>query len=205
MNQLLKFSQADFSAVVEQFKRETRFFPSDAELRDAFSRVTSLVPDKAALRRARALLTEERPKLMSALCVELARKFETEPSVNDVVKALEQRGYLPRKRFGGELLALLRAQNADRWASTEATRKLKKIMLVGGDEAMWSALQRLYGLDITETASMLLRVFVMSVQSGKLDYLEVPFLAESLTEKDMQRFAQSLNFKLPGTRRKSRS
>jgi plasmid maintenance system antidote protein VapI len=201
MTQILTFSQSDFIAVVEQLKRLMKFSPSDAELTAAFSKVTPLIPDTNALRRTRALLAAERPKLMSELSVRLGRNFDTEPTILAVTKAVEQIGYSPNRRRCRELLEVMRAQNAERWASTAATRKVKKMMLVGGDEAMWMALQKLYELDRTQTASMLLRLFVMSVQTGKVDYLEVPYLTTSLTDKDMQQFAQSLNFKLPKMRR----
>jgi hypothetical protein len=200
MTQNQTFSQSDYLAVVEQFKRVMDFFPSDAELTSAFSKVTSLAPDKTVFRRTRALLDAERPKMMVELSARLGRTFDTEPSVAVVANALKQIGYSPTRRRAQDILLIMRTQNAERWANAAATRKVKKLMLVGGDEAMLSALQKLYEQDRSGAISMLLRFFVMSIQSGKADYLEVPYLTASLTDADMQRFAASINFKLPKKR-----
>jgi hypothetical protein len=200
MTQNQTFSQSDYLAVVEQLKRVMDFFPSDAELTSAFSKVTSLAPDKTVFRRTRALLDAERPKMMVELSARLGRTFDTEPSVAVVANALKQIGYSPTRRRAQDILLIMRTQNAERWANAAATRKVKKLMLVGGDEAMLSALQKLYEQDRSGAISMLLRFFVMSIQSGKADYLEVPYLTASLTDADMQRFAASINFKLPKKR-----
>lgn len=205
MNQVLTFSDSDFSFVIEHFKRVMRFYPNGAEIRDAFSKVTALVPDTKTVRLTRSLLADERPKFLRAICAKLSKFFEAQPTVPSIKNALEMFGYQPTIRICEEIRHLLLAENAGRWANIDVNRKARRIALCEGDDHMLAALRKLYDLDVTDTVSMLLRVFAMSAQAGKLDYLEVPYIAAGLSADDMKQYAQSLNFTIPKSPRKKRS
>lgn len=66
---------------------------------------------------------------------------------------------------------------------------------------MWEALQRTYHMNSDATASLLLRIFVAVTSTGKVPFLDVPFVASALSDSALKRYADSLNFSVKKTRK----
>jgi hypothetical protein len=194
------FKTSDLQQVVDRLKLELRFAITDAELLKAFAAVTLVKPGKEVRREVRDALEVERGKVMQQLCTQFSRKFEHPPRPRDLIVALEAAGYTFSRKFYGDLLKMLHEQNSERWTLAAASGKTKRLTLTDGEKAIWDALERTYNMNADAVGSMLLRLFTIVTSTGKVDYLEVPYLASSLTDKELKKHAESLNF----TTRKSR-
>jgi hypothetical protein len=195
-----RYKESEIQQVVEKLAPQLRFQIPDVEIEEAFAELSLSPPTRHVSSHVRKLLVVEREKTMHALCDHLAKKYDNEPKPRDLIVALETAGHTYSRSFRVALLEMLKEQNAERWAMA-ATLKKRTVRLVDGEEAMWEALQRSYNMNSDSLASMLLRLFAVVTSTGKVDYLEVPYLASSLTDRELKRYAQSLNFTIKKTRK----
>ena len=147
------------------------------------------------------MLDVERIKTMQELCEKIGKKFDYPPKPRDLIVVLETAGYRFSRPFQEALYKMIHEQNSERWASVVVMKSRSKLTLLEGDKAMWDALQRSYNMNSDALASMLLRIFTVATQTGKLDFLEVPYLASTLTDTQMKMYADSLNFTVKKSRK----
>jgi len=198
MNSPHRHTESDFQLVVGKLAPMLRFQIPDSEIEAAFAELSLPSPSKAVCSHVRKLLAAELEKRMQTLCTEFSVKFEAEPKPRDFNAALDATGYIYSRRFRDTLLKMLRSQNAQRWApAADLTRRV--VRLADGEVALWEALHRTYDLKPEALASMLLRLFAVVTSTGKVDPLEVPYLTSPVTDKDLKRYAQSLNFTVKPT------
>lgn len=194
MKKLRGFKTSDLQEVVNRLKIELKFIITNAELRDAFTDVVGEPPTVEIAREVRKMLAAERTDVMQSLCDQIGNKFDYAPKPRELKVILEAAGYNYSRPFQEALLKMIHTQNANRWATAASTKTRLKLTLHEGDKAMWDALQRSYDINPAGLASMLLRVFTVATNTGKLDFLEVPYLAATLTDKEMKMYAESINF-----------
>ena len=194
MKKLRGFKTIDLQEVVNRLKIELRFIITNAELRSTFTDVLGEPPTVEIAREVRKMLDAERTNVMQSLCNQIGSKFDYAPKPRELKVILEASGYNYSRPFQEALLKMIHAQNAERWATSVATKARLKLTLHEGDKAMWDALQRSYDINAAGLASMLLRVFTVATNAGKIDFLEVPYLAATLTDKEMRMYADSINF-----------
>lgn len=194
MKKLRGFKTIDLQEVVNRLKIELRFIITNAELRSTFTDVFGEPPTVEIAREVRKMLDAERTNVMQSLCSQIGSKFDYAPKPRELKVILEASGYNYSRPFQEALLKMIHAQNAERWVAAVAIKARLKLTLHEGDKAMWDALQRSYDINAAGLASMLLRVFTVATNAGKIDFLEVPYLAATLTDKEMRMYADSINF-----------
>lgn len=195
------FAPDDLAKIVAHYNSRFVFKMTNDELREVFAKYTPVPPNIAAMRHVRSLLQDERQKTLQAICDQMAATLETPPKLRDVIAAVKASGYpTASRRTCKEVLDMLLTQNADRWENFKLTANVKRIVLDEGDKCMWEALMRAYALDSPGLASMLVRIFTVVTRTGRVGYLDVPHLAASITEKEMIKFAEGLNFVVPSER-----
>lgn len=192
------FAPDDLAKIVEHYKSQFVFKMTNDELQKVFAKYTPVPPSASAMLHVRSLLQAERQKALQAICDQMARTHETPPKLRDVIAAVEASGYpSASRRTCKEVLDMLMEQNAERWANFKLTANVKRIVLNEGDKEMWHSLMQTYDLDSSELASMLLRIFTVVTRTGRVGYLDVPYLAGSITETEMVKFAKGFNFTVP--------
>lgn len=201
MKKLRGFKVSDLQRVVDKLKMELKFITPDNELRAAFSETIGLAPTTEILREVRKMLNAERTIQMQTLCLKIGNKFDYPPKPRDLIVVLEAAGYKFSRAFQESLLKMIHEQNADRWADVVVSKFRTKLTLIEGDKVLWDALQKSYNMNADALASMLLRVFVVATKTGKLDFLEIPFLVSTISDREIKVFANSLNFTVKKSRR----
>jgi hypothetical protein len=201
MNPFNGYKASELQQVVDKLKVQLRFQITDAEIEAVFVSCSLSPPSKIVSSHVRKILVDELGKTMQHLCIQFSKKFEYEPKPRDLIVALEAAGYTCSRSFYSVLMKMLKEQNLERWAHAAAAMKKKRLVLSEGEKAMWEALQRTYNMNSDALASMLLRIFTIVTSTGKVDSLEVPYLASSLTDKELKRYAESMNFKVTKTRK----
>lgn len=195
------FAPDDLAKIVAHYKSQFVFKMTNDELREVFAKFTPVPPNIAAMRHVRSLLQVERKMTLQAICDRMAATLETPPKLRDVIAEVKASGYpTASRRTCKEVLDMLLEQNAERWQNFKPTANVKRIVLDEGDKCMWEALMRTYALDSPGLASMLVRIFTVVTRTGRVGYLDVPHLAGSITEKEMVKYAQGLNFVVPPAR-----
>jgi hypothetical protein len=193
MNSLHRYKEAEFQRVVEKLLLVLRLMFPDKEIETAFAELSLSLPDKEVCMHVRRMCVSETDKKMHALCKEYSAKFETEPRPRDITALLDSSGYKYSRNFAVILLKMIKVANSQRWTAAVGARK-KVVRLAEGELAMWDALQRTYALRSDMLVPTLLRLFAVVTSSGKVDPLEVSYLTSSMTDKELKRYAQSLNF-----------
>lgn len=201
MNPFNGYKASELQQVVDKLKMQLRFQISDAEIKAAFASCSLSPPHKKISSHVRKILAGEFDKTMQHLCVQFSKKFDYEPKPRDLIAALEAAGYTCSRSFYSVLMKMLKEQNFERWAHASAAMTKKRLVLSEGEKAMWEALQRTYNMNGDALASMLLRIFTIVTSTGKVDFLEVPYLASSFNDKELKKYAESLNFKVTKTRK----
>lgn len=201
MKKLRGFKVSDLQKVVDKLKVELKFITPDKELRAAFAETIGFAPTTEILREVRKMLSAERAAQMQTLCVKIGSKFDYPPKPRDLIVILETAGYKFSRAFQEALLKMIHEQNAARWADVVVGKYRTKLTLLEGDKALWDALQHSYNMNADALASMLLRIFAFATKTGKLDFLEVPFLASTLSDREVKVFANSLNFTVKRSRK----
>lgn len=193
MTSLHRYKEAEFQCVVAKLSLELRLIFPAREIEAAFAELSLPLPDKEVCIHIRKMCVSAIDKRMHALCKEYSAKFDTEPRPRDLVALLDSSGYRYSRNFAVILLKMLKVENSERWTTAVGVRK-KTVRLAEGELAMWNALQRTYALKSDMLVPVLLRLFAVVTSSGKVDPLEVSYLTSSLTDKELKRYAQSLNF-----------
>lgn len=201
MKKLRGFKMTDLQKVVDKLKIELRFIITDRELKATFQDIIGVPPTAEIAREIRKILDVERTKTMHELCEKIGKKFDYPPKPRDLIVVLETAGYRFSRPYQEALYKMIHEQNSERWASVVVMKSRSKLTLLEGDKAMWDALQRSYNMNSDALASMLLRIFTVATQTGKLDFLEVPYLASTLTNAQMKMYADSLNFTVKKSRK----
>jgi hypothetical protein len=193
MNSLHRYKEAEFQRVVEKLLLVLRLMFPDKEIKTAFAELSLPLPDKEVCIHVRRMCVSGTNKKMHALCKEYSAKFETEPRPRDITALLDSSGYKYSRNFAVILLKMIKVANSQRWTAAVGAKK-KVVKLAEGELAMWDALQRTYALKSDMLVPTLLRLFAVVTSSGKVDPLEVSYLTSSMTDKELKRYAQSLNF-----------
>lgn len=201
MNPFHGYKSSELQQVVDRLKVKLRFQILDAEIQSAFADLSLSPPNSKVTSHVRKIVADELESTMHALCAQLSRKFEHEPKPRDLIVALEASGRTCSRSFYSALMKMLKEQNSERWAIASAAKTKKRLILSEGEKAMWEALQRTYNMNGDALASMLLRLFTVVTSTRKVDYLEVPYLASSLTDQELKKHAESLNFTVKKSRK----
>lgn len=173
----------------------------DKEIIDAFVETLSIVPHKEVLKEVRRLISLEQKRITDSFADQLARKMDRAPRPRDVEVALEASGFESSREFRAVLLKHLQTKYAEKWAVAAATEKKKRLTLTAGEQAMWEALQRTYNMNSDALASMLIRLFTVVTSTGKVPHSEVMYLASSLSDAELKRYADSLTFTIKKSRK----
>lgn len=190
-----------FQQVLNILNRNLRYSIKNSEIAEAIAAVTSVVPDGEVFREIRGLIAIEHERLIETFSNQLAQKFERAPKPRDIAVALEASGLESSRPFRAALLERLQTKYADKWLEVTAMGKKKRLTLTSGEQAMWEALQRAYNMNSDALASMLLRIFTVVTSTGKVPHSEVTYLASSLSDKELKRYAASLNFTVKKSRK----
>ena len=196
---LYGYNSNEVRQIVDKVNLRLSLRISNATIRAAMTDVSSLVVTPLAITGFRKIIGEERDKIAQVLCDRVAKKFDYEPKPRDLQTAVEAAGYTCSREFLVALMKMLKQQYAQRWAL--ASKTSRRLYLLDGEVAMWDALRHTYNMNSDAVASMLLRIFAMSATTGRLDPLEVSYLAASMSDKDLSKYAASLNFTVNKTRR----
>jgi hypothetical protein len=202
MKNLRGIDASDLQVIVDRFKGRQRVdnIPT-ADIEKAFAEFTPVVPDQEVRNEVRRLIEAEQAKIMQSLCVRLGRKLDHEPKPRELEAALESVGLWPTRKRRLALFEMLRAQYAERWPLFAEFQIQKRLKVSANEQALWSALERTYDKSAIEVGSMLLRLFIIVTSTGKVELLDVPHLASSLTDNDLKMYAESLNFTMKKTRK----
>lgn len=190
-----------YQQVLNKLNRNLRYSIKDSDIIAAIAEVTSIAPDREVMREIRTLIPIEHERIIQSFADQLARKFERQPKPRDIAVALEASGLESSRPFRADLLLRLQTNYADKWAKAAATEKKKRLTLTAGEQAMWEALQRTYNMNSDALASMLLRIFTVVTSTGKVPHSEVTYLASSLSDDELKRYAGSLNFSVKKSRK----
>lgn len=193
MKSFHRYTEAEVQRVVEKVSMELRFIIPDTDIDAAFAELSLPLPVASVRMHVRKLCAIEIDKILQTFCIKFSEKFETEPRPRDLTSALAADGYSYTRSFLTALITILKERNGARWAEAIGPKK-KIVMLAEGEFAMWEALQRTYGLKSDMLVPTLLRLFAVVTSSGKVSPLEIPYLTSSLTDKELKKHAQSLNF-----------
>jgi len=185
---------SDLQKVVDRLKVELRYIITTAKLQQTFTEVLGLEMPKAIIPIVRKMIDVEREATMQALCDQLGKRFEYPPKAKDLIVALEAAGYNVSRPVQQALLVMIHAQHSERWTARPEQDWRMRPNLTPGEMAMWEALSRSYKMDERALAATLLRIFAVATMTRKIDFLEVPFLASSLTDDMLKKYAESLNF-----------
>jgi hypothetical protein len=201
MKTLRGLTDSDVQQVLDILKGSLRFQITKSQIAAAVAEVSSITPDKKVHEEIRRLMALEHERILQTLCDQLALKFTHTPKPRDVIVALEATGLKFNRPFREAVTKRLLSQNAHKWAEAAATEKKIRLSLTEGERAMWETLQRNYNMNSDALASMLLRIFTVVTRTGKVDHMEVPYLASSMTDKDLKKYAETLNFTVNKSRR----
>jgi len=195
-----RYKDIEIAQVVTRLAAYLRLQITDAEIVATFADFSLPSPSREVSRRIRQLVEAELNRKMQMLCDLFSRKFESEPKPRDLIVALEASGHTSSRPFRTALMEMLRAKNSTLWVPAASLRK-RTVRLSAGEDAMWEALQRTYHMNSDATASLLLRIFVAVTSTGKVPFLDVPFVASALSDSALKRYADSLNFSVKKTRK----
>jgi len=191
-----RYTLRELEKVVDTLTLQLRLKLSDRDIEEVFSQLSFPPPDKEVCRHVRTLFESEIEKKMQRLCSDFTRRFKTQPEYKDLAAALVAAGYTCTRGFQIGLMTMLKEKNSDRWVQRS---KVKSVRFTDAEYAMWDALRRTFDLRPGEVAPMLLRMFAVTASSGKINLLEIPYLTGSLTDKDLEKYTQSLNFTVQKT------
>jgi hypothetical protein len=201
MNKVHGIKTSDLQKVVDRLKVELRYIITNTELKQTFTAVLGVQAPNGIIPIVRKMIDVEREATMQALCDQIGKRFEYPPKPKDLIVTLETAGYKFSRPFQSALLAMIHAQNSDRWEARPVADLRVRPKLTQGEMAMWEALSRSYNMDAGALASTLLRIFAVATMTRKIDFLEVPFLASSINDEELKRYAKSLNFTVKKTRK----
>lgn len=201
MNHLNRYKQTQLQQVLDKFDKDLRFIVKDVEIREAFKVAGFAQPTEKGVKLFRTMLAAEREKTTEALLVQLSDRFDYEPKPGAVVAALEAAGYKFSRNYSMPFIKTLKERNSERWANAAALESTTKLTMIEGEKAMWDALMKAYNMNSEALASMLLRIFAVVTSTGKVNLLEVPFLASSIKDKELKRYAESLTFTVKRSRK----
>lgn len=193
MTPLNRYKPRDVQRVVENLSLTLRFQFTDEEIKSAFAGLSLPPPSEPVRMYVRKMCIVAIESKMEALCTKFSAVFLAEPKPKDLDAALDSAGYTSSRPFRRALMAALKKQNATQWAQAANISK-KRVSLADGERAVWEALQRTYGLKSDMLVPTLLRLFAVVTSTGKINPLEVPYLTSTVTDEQLKRYAQSLNF-----------
>lgn len=201
MNHLNQYKPAQLQQVLGKFSKDLRLVVTDVEIREAFTTAGLAQPTDRGVKLFRTMLSAEREKTTEALLIQLGDRFDYEPKPGAIVVALEAAGYTFSRHYQIALIKRLKELNSERWATAAASETTTKLTMIEGEKAMWDALMKAYNMNSVALASMLLRVFAVVTSTGKINLLDVPYLASSLKDKELKRYAESLTFTVKRSRK----
>jgi hypothetical protein len=210
MSELTKARNAEREVLVQvatEFHKKLQIQITHAEFREAYALFSPnpLPQDdikmmRTVVKEMRVILMEMRESLIDRLAEELGRGNDAEPTRKVIKSAIVGAGYPITGGVADQIQNRLREKFGERWANT-APKKFVRSLVSAGEQELWDALCNTYDVDNTGLLSILMRTFVLSASTGRIDLTDTPALAVTLSDDDLRRFAQSLKFKIKLRRR----
>lgn len=188
-----RYTLNDFKQVVDKFATQLRFKVRDAEIAVVCIDLAMPPPNREVRKHIQELLDKSLQKKLVTLCAQFSERFQKEPTLTDLGSALEAAGYTHTRKFVRILLTMMKEKNAHHWVTPT---KRKAVKLTDGEYALWKALESTFDKKPEAIVPMLLRVFAAATGAGKINLLDIPYVTEPITDKELEIFARSLNFKI---------
>lgn len=193
MSAVDRYKSQDFKKVLDRFATQLRFRISQEKIAAVCVELSMPRPDREVCTHIQELLDKTLQNKLVTLCDQFSERFQKEPTYADLGSALEAAGYTYTRTFLRILHTVMKEKNDHRWVPPT---KRKAVRLTDGEYALCAAIERTFDKKPEEIVPMLLRVFAVATGTGKINLLDIPYVTEPITDKHLETFAKSLNFKI---------
>lgn len=200
MNKPRSNAQEALTQTASHFHKKLQIKITNAEMQATFKTLSGNELGPVGMRKVRDQISAMREQLIERLADRLGSGNDVEPPYRVISAALKGAGFPDTRQAVMDIQARLRQKHGERWARSKE-RTFLRALVTEGESEMWEKLRQTYDLDNSQLLSMLLRTFVLAASTGRIDYIDTPGLAVSLSDDDLRRSARAMNFKIPLRRR----
>lgn len=184
-----------FLRVANVFHGRLQAWITNAQMQQVASELSLSQLSDQEMSQIRIIVSSMREDLLNRLCDQLGRGRDVEPRAREIAAAFASAGCTSTRQAVVDLQKKMRTKYGERWATSN--EGLIRVRASKAEKELLHALQGVFDTDATAVFQLLLRTFVVSAATQKIDFTESPARALMLNDDDLRSYARSLTFKAP--------